>query len=524
MRTFLFYVLFASTVSAQSTSPVYPITKVKVYKQGAQIQRDATVSLKAGKNIISFSGLSGGLDPKSIQLKGLSSLSLISISHHRLNDDSIQQDPSLIALKDAIEKNKIAQQNLNDEKAGLLLELKYLENNSSVGGTEGYSLTQLKEISQFVKQERRNNALAISKIDRERGILDKELQKMQKELLEKISTLRLNNLSIQAIVISPSAQQAKLSLLYQHYQAGWTSNYDLKVNSLDKPVELSHKALIYQNTGEDWTRVELELNTGSMLANGQIPNLYPDYLYPILPQNQFNPRSDAAPATYKRSLSNMDLAEESEMVANNNNSISNQLLSRSFNIAEKVSIKSAKEESHLLRILEIPAHYEYQSIPKLDPAAYLIAKVYDWINYQLEDGEISLYNQGNFVGKSYLNASSNNDSLELSLGKDADIIVSRERLKEESGNSFLGSKKTTSYAYELKVFNKKSTAIKLVLIDQIPVSQHEDIKVELQIDKLKASQLSQGEIKWRLDVPSKTEMLKKLKYEISYPKEMQINR
>lgn len=526
MRTFLFTLLISSSVFAQNSANSYPITHVKVYKQGAQIQRDATLNLKAGNNTITFKGLSGNLDPKSIQIKGLASLSLISVSHQRLNEDSIQQDPSLNTLKEAIEANKKQQQNINDEKEGLILELKYLESNSNIGGTEGYSLIQLKEISQYVKQERSINAHAISKLDQGRASLQKELQQLQKELLQKIEALRLNNITIQAELISPKAQRVNLSLIYQNNQAGWTNNYDLKVESLDKPVKLSHKALIYQNTGENWTNVNLELNTGSMLANGQIPTLYPDFLYPIQAQNIRGARADAAPRMYNKSstAASFDMAEEVAFSANIANSISTNLMSRSFILAEKVSISTGKQETNLLRDLEIPAFYEYQSIPKLDPAAYLIAKIYDWTDYQLEEGEISLYNEGNYVGKSYLNANSGSDSLELSLGKDGDIIVQRERLKEESGNSFLGSKKTATYAYELKVFNKKASAIDLVLIDQIPVAQHEDIKVEMEMGKLKISQLAQGEIRWKLHIPAKTEVSKKLRYEVSYPKDMILNR
>ena len=524
MRTFLFALLLSGSLIAQNSADSYPITHVKVYKQGAQIQRDASLNLKAGSNTINFKGLSGNLDPKSIQIKGLASLSLISVSHQRLNDDSIQQDSSLNALKEAIEENKKRQQSLIDEKEGLILELKYLESNSNIGGTEGYNLIQLKEISQYVRQERSVNARAISKLDQSRASLQKELQQLQKELLQKIEALGLNNITISAVLMSPKAQRVNLSLIYQNNQAGWTSNYALKVTSLNKPVQLSHKALIYQNTGEDWTKVNLELNTGSMLANGQIPTLYPDFLYPIQAQNIRGSRADAPQMRYKSStVESLDMAKEVVFSANSANSISTNLMSRSFIIAEKVSIANGKQETNLLRDLEIPALYEYQSIPKLDPAAYLIAKIYDWTEYQLENGEISLYNQGNYVGKSYLNANSGSDSLELSLGKDADIVVQRERLKEESGNSFLGSKKTATYAYELKVFNKKASAIELVLIDQIPVAQHEDIKVEMEMGKLKISQLAQGEIRWKLNIPAKTEVTKKLRYEVSYPKDMVLN-
>jgi uncharacterized protein (TIGR02231 family) len=217
------------------------------------------------------------------------------------------------------------------------------------------------------------------------------------------------------------------------------------------------------------------------------------------------------------------MERDESVSASSQNTISTNLLSRTYIIAEKVSINTGKRETNLLRELEIPAIYEYQSVPKLDPTAFLIAKVYNWSDYNLEEGEIALYNEGNYVGKSYLNPKVSVDTLTLSLGKDFDIIVEREKLKEESGNTFLGSKKTAKFVYEIKVLNKKDTGIKLVLIDQIPVAQHEDIKVEIEIGPLKVSNLDQGKIIWKLNIPAKGQATKKLEYEISYPKGMRIN-
>ena len=153
----------------------------------------------------------------------------------------------------------------------------------------------------------------------------------------------------------------------------------------------------------------------------------------------------------------------------------------------------------------------------------MIAKIYQWTDYNLEAGELSLYNAGNFVGKSYLDPNLGQDTLELSLGKDDDIIVKRETLKEEAGSSFLGSQKTVKYAYNLSVFNKKSKPITIVLIDQVPLAKHEDINVKMTFGKLTVSDLAEGKIQWRFSVPSQEKVSKKHQYQVSYPKDMRLN-
>jgi hypothetical protein len=45
----------------------------------------------------------------------------------------------------------------------------------------------------------------------------------------------------------------------------------------------------------------------------------------------------------------------------------------------------------------------------------------------------------------------------------------------------------------------------------------------MEMGKLKISQLAQGEIRWKLNIPAKTEVTKKLRYEVSYPKDMVLN-
>jgi uncharacterized protein (TIGR02231 family) len=526
MRTLLFAFLICSSLNAQIIDALYPVSAVKVYQQGAQVERALHTDLQVGVNTIIFKGLSNDLDPNSIQLRGLQSINLISISQSRLTSAEIEQHPSLTKLKKEIVNNRQLQRSLNDEKEGLLLERKYLESNTNIGGSEGYNLIQLREISKYVREERSANAKANSKLDLELLLLRNEMQEIEKILRNEISALSSTSTILNMLISSTTSQKADLTLSYQVSAAGWSSTYDLKVNSLSKPVNLLHKAIIYQNTGEDWEKVKLELNTGSMNANGQIPALYPTFLYP-LPIYVDGIRADKMPtarAYHKLKPSeNREMDRDKSVSASSQNTISTNLLSRTYLIAERVSINTGKREINLLRELEIPAIYEYQSIPKLAPSAFLIAKVYDWSNYNLEEGEIALYNEGNYIGKSYLDPKVSVDTLALSLGKDADIIVEREKLKEESGNTFLGSKKTAKFVYEIKVLNKKNTGIKLVLIDQIPVAQHEDIKVEIAIDPLKASNLNQGKIIWKLSIPAKGQVTKRLEYKISYPKEMRIN-
>ena len=56
------------------------------------------------------------------------------------------------------------------------------------------------------------------------------------------------------------------------------------------------------------------------------------------------------------------------------------------------TIKSdGKQKVVSINEAKVPAYYEYRSVPKLEKAAFLIARVADWSEYNLLEGEANLY-------------------------------------------------------------------------------------------------------------------------------------
>ena len=51
-------------------------------------------------------------------------------------------------------------------------------------------------------------------------------------------------------------------------------------------------------------------------------------------------------------------------------------------------------------------------------------------------------------------------------------------MKKESKEKIIGPKKERTFAYSIEVKNLKSRAIKLVVQDQIPITQNADIEIE----------------------------------------------
>ncbi|MBR9919924.1 MAG: DUF4139 domain-containing protein [Bacteroidetes bacterium] len=183
------------------------------------------------------------------------------------------------------------------------------------------------------------------------------------------------------------------------------------------------------------------------------------------------------------------------------------------------TIKSGNEVVKLdLKRLNIPASYEYISVPKLDETAYLQAIITDWEQYNLLEGEMSLRFEKTFVGKSVLDVRYATDTLELSLGRDKGIIIDRENVKEFSRKTFLGGKRIERRHYRTTVRNTRSQAIRIQLVDQVPISSNKDIEVE-SLD-ISGGELDEetGELIWTVEVASGQTITLDNKYEVKYPK------
>ncbi|MFC5626388.1 DUF4139 domain-containing protein [Algoriphagus winogradskyi] len=188
-------------------------------------------------------------------------------------------------------------------------------------------------------------------------------------------------------------------------------------------------------------------------------------------------------------------------------------------VAEPYSIKSNGEKTLVdLKNYEVDAAYSYSVVPKLDNDAFLIAEIADWSQYSLLEGESNLYFEDGFVGRSILNGSSLQDTLEISMGRDRSIVIQREKNDEFSKKRAIGSNITESREYKITVKNNKSQPVTINVEDQIPVSVNSDITVEalgLSGGKLDPNT---GLVTWTITLQPGAQQELKLQYEVKYPK------
>ena len=151
-----------------------------------------------------------------------------------------------------------------------------------------------------------------------------------------------------------------------------------------------------------------------------------------------------------------------------------------------------------------------------------MAHIGGWEQYKLLSGEVNIFYENSFVGKTILDTRSLTDTLQVSLGRDKGIRVTREKEIEKNSSRFLSSKTEEARSWNTTLRNSKSTPIEITLYDQVPVSTNDEISVRTENTSGGEYNPNTGEVKWKLKLnPSESKTLN-LKYIVKSPKEKKL--
>lgn len=587
------------------------IQDVTVFLQGAQITRIAKSEISPGRSMLIIKSLSPYIDDKSIQVKATGEFTIVSVNHKLNYLDPLQREGRIDSLK-AVLKSLEKEISLSEIRIEILkAKQNVLDANKNLGGANaGASLSQLKQAIEFYDKElssiKSEEFKTITKIK----VLQEKKSQIEREISFVVGQNEPPTGQIEIRIESTNKTQADLKITYLVANVGWFPKYDVRVASIDQPLELEYKAEVYQNTGIDWEDVKLRFSNGNPNQSGVAPELQTWYLnyarntiynratYGVISNSVRNVSgtivaengeplpgvnvivkgttigtvtdlngnysltlpngathlvvsfigfgSQELPITSSKISTrlNPDVMQLSEVVVSGyaidgrtsgvrirgasslakeadvitTSTIENQTTVE-FEVEKPYSIKSNGEKLTIdLNSYKIKAAYEYYAVPKLDKDAFLIARIVDWDQYNLLEGEANLYFEDGYVGRSILDAKTLTDTLNISLGRDKNIVIGRTKVDEFSKRRTIGSNKIESRGFKIIVRNKKSQPIKLTLYDQIPVAAISDIIVTpTQLSKGRLDDQT-GEVAWELDLNPQQNIELKLEYEVKYPK------
>lgn len=574
MKSLMLYWLLSSSaynmaVSTNSTVEIdnSKIKKVTVFLSGSQVQREGNFSLTAGVSEIIFKGVSPYIDANSLQARGVGEFTIMDVKYkvHYPQPDPVVNDPQQIPA-DVLRKIKlltdsIEVQNNKMEETRTKTEIRNMEktmlmNNGTVKGVGKVndSIALLKDAMAYFHEKMTEINMDLFKLKKDEKSIQKTLSGMNTRLTALNNWSSKNNLKQQVIkgpeyqiIVSVSAEKAsygKLEVSYLVSQSGWTPSYDLKAKDLNAPVELSYKGTVYQNTGEDWDNVSLTLSSSNPYLQQTKPvlstwyiNYYSPYTYQS--QNLYNQAQgydDAYRSSVKKdreesakyggvpAMQEKLNSEALAYTADQFTTTSQNMITAEFEIKLPYTIKS-NNEPHLVSIAKenLKADYQLALVPKMDKNAFLIASISSWDDLNLLPARANIYYDGTYVGQSFLDPMSMEDTLRLAMGRDNSITATRKKQKDKEKEKILNENKIKEIAYEIVIKNTHGYSVDMIIEDQIPVSNVQDIKVEL-LEKGKAAHNeTTGMLTWRTKAKAGGTEKVSFAYSIKYNKDKQLS-
>lgn len=524
------------------------ISKVIVYRSGAQIFRRADVNIPAGTSQIIISGLSSRLNPNSLRVSGKGNFVILEQQSEIIYPEPEEIKESAIpphilnkikAYNDSLELIQYDIDENNSKRDLLLVEKNLIQNSKAITGTD--TITELKEATLFFRTRMAEINSEWMKFKKREKLLSKIQLGYQQKLAElndyKNKTAPANTPDkkpetvITITVVAESAVlNASLNFSYISQPAGWNPMYELKVDEISKPVQLTMKAIITQNTDEDWSKVNLILSTGTPMTNKSLPVINPWIISYYARQAAYGYSNFAAPVTQsattdskkgkkeEKSLS-VDEVYEDASGANNYVAQTTNVINTEYEITLPYEIPS-DAKPHTISIFKenLTGIYKYVAIPKIDKEAFLTAALVGWEKLNLIPANGNIIFENSIIGSTFIDPTTSNDTLTVSLGADKRIFIDRKKLSDKTKDKIVGNTRKRNITIEITVKNQNLTPVELKLKDQFPISNNAEIKIETGEIKDAEVDINTGIIEWNVNLKPNEVKKFSFSYSISWDK------
>jgi uncharacterized protein (TIGR02231 family) len=494
--------LITTQVLAAEIKGASAIDAVTVYPSGAEVTRIGKVAIERGEHTLLFTDLPADAVASSIRVEGKATgkLEIGSV------DTRIVQVPRTDEQVAASERRRIEQdiEKLKDERALLQATIQAAETQKRLVDNLAQMPAQPQPAG-AVAQPNWNDLFALigqrgaeaQKTILETQIKARDADRQIRDLEGKLASFapsRRARTEVKVAIGAATALEAEIVIRYQVRRAAWVPYYDARLSTGTKAqapkLNLVRRASIEQRTGESWENVSLALSTARPSAGTAAPllsALVVDFESERPPPPA--PVARPAPTSGLRNAPSAQVAAESargrleDAVAADEvrAKVEVQAFQAIYGIAGRVTVPDTGETKRVqIDTMDLDPALAVRAVPKRDEKAYLYAKLAVARGTPLLPGNVSLFRDGTFVGNGQLPLLAPGEEHELGFGVDDAVRVRYAIAEEKRGETgIISSSKTDTRSYRVTAKNLHARPIQLTVLDQIPVSQNADIKVEL---------------------------------------------
>jgi uncharacterized protein (TIGR02231 family) len=539
--------LFFSQTGIPSQNISAPVENAILYLDGAELIHSKTVTVNPGRTNIVFTGLTNKLIGKSVQVTtSTADVNILSVSDKINFLNPAKESARVKTVRDSIKKISKEIEEINNEREAYDKEKEMLMRNTSIGGQDkGVSIAELKLAADFYRARIKEINAELFKYHNKADDKAELVHKLELELNE-LNANKFNPTAEVTILVSCSLKATtKIELHYITPAGGWTPSYDLKCEDINKPLTLVYRAKVYNNTGIDWNEIKMKLSTGDPMKNASKPNL--DTWFVNYNEGNAYYNKNKGKADYSNAYSNEEYSEDlkksnapaaqgyyqqqqqtqlqqqkQQTIVYEEIQVSD--LSAEFDIKDPYTVPSdAKPYIVDVTTHNLNATFRHYAVPKTEREAFMLARITGWEDLDLIEGPCNVYFGGTYVGQSYIDTKSIDDTLDLSLGRDKKIQVTRTQVKDMTKEKIIGNSRKITYSYEMVVKNNRKSAITIDLEDQLPVSKQADITVEaIELSKAEMNK-DNGKLTWTFNLQPDESKKVILTFSIKYPRDRAVN-
>ncbi len=490
-------VLLAALAVTPAGAADLPVTSgvdaVTVYPDGATVTRIIALDLPAGDSTLVAKDFPLTLDASSLRVEGEAGTKL-TIGAIDTRPPRPVPPANLSEIDKRIEALKDERANWQGAVAAAEARRKFAERfaDSSPAGLgekgEARPLSEWRAAFAAVSEEVAAADTAIRDAQRKQREIDREIARLESDRAAKPPA----KLEVRIDLAAQAASKATLRVTYAVRNARWTPLYDARLDTGSKDrkpaLELVRRAEIVQNTGEDWSNVTLGVSTLRTARGGNAPELSTLIVqYPQLPRPMAagSASDSAAPRALKQAqvaAAPPPQSEARERADEQQASVEASGFQVTFRIPGRVSIGAADGAKSLrIATATIAPALLVRSAPVLDPTAFLEASFKQAEDAPLLPGRVSIYRDGTFVGRGRMAAAGKDETVRLGFGADDKVKIERSVLKRNEGSTGLivTTSKTDERSFKTTVRNGHDFPIRVAIEDQLPVSENEEIVVEM---------------------------------------------
>jgi uncharacterized protein (TIGR02231 family) len=475
------------------------IDSVTVYPDAAIVTRIVEVDMPQGESVLVFKNLPLALDPASVRLEGEGTAKMT------LGAVETQVAPAETKAPDNAIETKL--QSLRAEREGWQSTIDALQAKRAMimrfsqAGPEKLSPdSKPLDVGQW-SAAWDAVAVGLAKLGDElrpalakAKALDEQIAALEAQRQRPAETQSAKR-SASVAIDAQAPAHATFKLSYRIGDVGWRPAYDAALGTAAgaKTLALTRRANLAQQTGEDWRDVALTVSTARVARATEVPDvpsLRIDFWQPEQPDaavlgglaNRMEkaarsaPQATAAPAPEPAPPPKPPIRAEEAAT-----DLQASAYSAEFRVPGRVSLASdGAQKSFVLARLNAEPTLLVKTAPGLDETAYLQAHFVDAEEAPLLPGEVSLYRDGAFIGQSQLGLVAPGDGADIGFGGDDKIKIQRAPVnRKENEPTWFNQSKIETREFKTNIKNLHDFAVKVQVIDQIPVSENTAITIEM---------------------------------------------